>query len=162
MEVSTLKLESVWDECVRRYDKANIGYCSYVLICLLIGGVGVWSPAAFDISVEQRTHLFSLLTFGFAITGGMLLDVILNRARNIELTIVGVLVVSFGLVLLLSQFFRAGPYPALIYTGSGLIIAVWFLANVEDYESKVKEDPNSALGGNIDNEIGGGGLEDDE
>ena len=163
MEASTLMLRTVWEECLTRSKKANIGYLCYALLCLFLGGVGVWSPLGFPISTEQQSsHLFALLTFGFAITGGMLLDVILARDRNRELTVVGVLIAVIGLTFLLSQFFKAGPYPALTYLGVVLIVGVWFLSNVDSYEGRVKAGAPFAIGGDINNEIGGGGLNNDE
>ena len=158
-----LKVRTMWEECRVRLKKANIGYLSYACLCLFLGGVGVWSPLAFPISTEQQSsHLFALLTFGFAITGGMLLDVILAHDRSRELTVVGVLIVVIGLVLLLNQFFKAGPYPTLTYLGVVLVIGVWFLANVESYEGRVKASATSAIGGDIESEIQGGGLNSDE
>ena len=158
MDSKTLSLRTLVEECVARFRKCKIGYFAFAGLGLGLGSIGVWAPLVFNMSTEEGSHLVSLLTYGFAIAGGMLLNVLLNSDRNREFTIVGSLAVGVGLFLLLNPFFRSGPYPGMTYVGMLLLILVWGLANVEDYEERVKSSARFALGEGDGDDIGGKGI----
>ena len=138
------------------------GYWGYAFISLVfVGGFGVWAPQIFDIPIEENATSFAFVTYGFAITSGMLLDMLINQYRNVEASIVGASVVLLSLVLLLIPVFRDGQHVWYTYTGTALIVVVWVLANVDTYADRVG-DPKAAVGRGIDAEIPGEGLPIDD
>ena len=150
----------VWTRLVQL--GSSPGYWAFALLSLiLVGGAGVWAHLLFDISTEENALLFAFLTYGFAVTGGMLLDMILNRDRNVELSFVGSCLVIIALLLLLNPVFRFGPIRWFTYIGTGLMVLVWTLANVEAYQDKLRAVPKAALGDDGDS-IGGEGLKFDD
>ena len=159
MESKTLSLRAYLAECTARIQKCKVGYLAYAVLGLGLGSIGVWIPPVFGLSSHEGFHLVSLFTYGFAIAGGMLLDALLRRDRNIEFTIVAGLTVVIGLILLLNPFFDGGPYPYMTYIGMLLIVVVWMLANVEDYEQQVSSSPENAIGKGAGDEIIGKGIE---
>ena len=159
MDFKTLSLRTFVEECAARVQKCKIGYFAFAGLGLGLGSIGVWALPVFGLSNHEGSHLVSLFTYGFAIAGGMLLDVLLNSDRNREFTIVASFTVGIGLFLLLNPFFNSGPYPSMTYIGMLLIVVVWALANVEDYEERVRSSAGNAIGEGAGDDIPGEGIE---
>ena len=164
MAAITLNWRAFLGECSTRVKelRSSPGYWAYALISLIVGGVGVWAPQLFGISTETNARSFAFLTYGFAVTGGMLLDLMLKRDRDVEVSVVGALVVLVGVILLLNPFFRHGPFLRLTYVGTVLIVLIWVLANFDTYADKVRPDPDAAVGGDVEDGISGAGLNIDD
>lgn len=161
MEVKTLNWKTLIELLSTRLLQllSSPGYWGYAIISLiLVGGVGVWAPQVFDISTERDAVSFAFLTYGFAVTNGMLLDMMLARDRNVELSLVGTSLVLVAFILLLNPFYRVGPSLWFSYSGTGLIVLVWVLANIDAYVDKLPTAPKAAVGGDVDDGISGAGL----
>ena len=146
------------DELLDRLEKLDSDYVIYVFACLFVGGIGVWTPLLWDMSTPEYPHLPLFITYGFAMSGGMLLDVFLRRDVDGRLYIAGSLLVMVALAMLLSPFWRFGVYPWLSYLGTALIVGVWALVNIDEYERKAKWGPENARGAATDAKISGKGL----
>lgn len=139
------------------------GYWGYVFISLgFVGGLGLWLPLALGTPIEENAMSFAFVTYGGAITSGMLLDLVLRQYKNVEVSVLGAAVVLLSLALLLVPVFRNGQDAWYTYTGTGLIVTVWVLANVHTYADMVTRNPKAAVAGDADGAIEGDGLDIDD